>query len=129
MSELPEGITICWQYRGYHANGAGPCFDTVEQAVAHREFEARRWAEALDAEVRRYSHLKTRYDAEGWPDGREVMGENGEPKLLYRIERDGIKVAASTRLGAARMFERVLARREERRSLESTQGRGSDAEA
>ena len=35
-----RGISTCWQYgpNGWHAYGAGPCFDTYEQAIAYRDF-------------------------------------------------------------------------------------------
>ena len=33
--ELPEGISRCGQL-GYHVYMAGPCFDTLEQAVAYK---------------------------------------------------------------------------------------------
>jgi hypothetical protein len=42
VSGLPDRISMCWQNRGYHAMGAGPCFDTVEQAVAYRDRELER---------------------------------------------------------------------------------------
>lgn len=31
-----RGITTCWQYMGFHVYGAGPCFDTKEQATLYR---------------------------------------------------------------------------------------------
>lgn len=33
-------ISRCWQ-GGWHANGAGPCLDTPEAAMRHRDFEDR----------------------------------------------------------------------------------------
>lgn len=33
--DLPEGISRCGQL-GYHAYMAGPCFDTLEQAVEYK---------------------------------------------------------------------------------------------
>lgn len=30
-------ISTCWQNFGWHAYGAGPCFDTYEQAIAYRD--------------------------------------------------------------------------------------------
>lgn len=32
-----RGITRCWQNQGYHVYMAGPCFDTLEQAIRYRE--------------------------------------------------------------------------------------------
>lgn len=120
MPDLPYGISVCWQNRGFHAHGAGPCFDTVEQAVARRDLEDQEWAAKLDREVRRYPHLKARYDHEGWPDGRSVV-VNGEPKLLYTIKRDGLEVHAATRRGAAEMFQRMMAARDARASANNHQ--------
>jgi hypothetical protein len=34
--KLPEGISKCWQNWGYHVYKAGPCFDTLEQAVEYK---------------------------------------------------------------------------------------------
>ena len=34
---LPESISKCWQNNGYHAHGAGPCFDTLEAALLYRD--------------------------------------------------------------------------------------------
>jgi hypothetical protein len=36
LAEERRGITRCWQYMGYHVYGAGPCFDTLEQAIRYR---------------------------------------------------------------------------------------------
>ncbi len=38
MTKLPEKITRCWQYNGYHVYQAGPCFDTLEQATNYKEW-------------------------------------------------------------------------------------------
>ena len=37
MSELPDGITRCSRYLGYHAFQAGPCFDTESDATRYRD--------------------------------------------------------------------------------------------
>lgn len=37
MSDLPEEITRCSRYLGFHAFGAGPCFDTIDDAVSYRD--------------------------------------------------------------------------------------------
>lgn len=45
-AEQMRGISRCWQYFGYHVYGAGPCFDTLEQAIGYRnrlDRERRRW--------------------------------------------------------------------------------------
>lgn len=36
-AEIHRGITKCWQNQGWHVYGAGPCFDTLEQAVGYRD--------------------------------------------------------------------------------------------
>jgi hypothetical protein len=44
-------ISTCWQYSGWHAKGAGPCFDTYEMAVAYRDWlesMGRSWASEED---------------------------------------------------------------------------------
>jgi hypothetical protein len=33
-----RNISRCWQYSGWHAHGAGPCFDTYEEAIAYRDY-------------------------------------------------------------------------------------------
>ena len=30
-------LSRCWQNNGWHAHGAGPCFDTREQAIRYRD--------------------------------------------------------------------------------------------
>lgn len=42
LSVMPHGISRCWQNQGFHVYKAGPCFDTLEQAIAYKE--------SLDAE-------------------------------------------------------------------------------
>ena len=37
-----RGLTTCWQNLGWHVYGAGPCFDTKDQAIVYRN--------SLDAE-------------------------------------------------------------------------------
>lgn len=38
MADTTErGVSRCWQNNGYHVYGAGPCLDTMEQAIAYRE--------------------------------------------------------------------------------------------
>jgi hypothetical protein len=32
-----RGITRCWQNNGYHVYMAGPCFDTLDEAVGYRD--------------------------------------------------------------------------------------------
>lgn len=32
-----RGISRCWQNQGFHVYGAGPCFDTHEQAIRYRD--------------------------------------------------------------------------------------------
>ena len=39
-----RGISRCWQNRGWHVYGAGPCFDTHEQAIQYREAHDKAWA-------------------------------------------------------------------------------------
>jgi hypothetical protein len=36
-AERWRGISKCWQNFGFHVYGAGPCFDTHEQAIAYRD--------------------------------------------------------------------------------------------
>lgn len=31
-----DDLTRCWQYNGWHVYGAGPCFDTKEQAEEYK---------------------------------------------------------------------------------------------
>ena len=37
MTDLPEHITRCHRYLGFHAYNAGPCFDTMDEAVRYRD--------------------------------------------------------------------------------------------
>lgn len=60
---------------------AGPCFDTVEQAVAYRDREEQRiarWAEGradqhayFDFDANRWVTWREQWDAHGWPYDRE----------------------------------------------------------
>lgn len=125
MSCLPFSISRC-RHGGYHARGAGPCFDTVEEAEVHRDRELARisedcdrkadvWCGATD-EAGRSLTWREQWAIQGWPDGREVIGDNGEPKLLYSVDRDGVRAHASTAQGAWNMFVRVKKHREARAS-------------
>jgi hypothetical protein len=82
MSGLPDRISMCWQNRGYHAMGAGPCFDTIEEAVAYRDRELQRIGQEcdrkadrtafFDEDLDRHVTWREHWDATGWPDGRKV---------------------------------------------------------
>lgn len=38
MSTTTErGVSRCWQNNGYHVYGAGPCLDSMEEAIDYRE--------------------------------------------------------------------------------------------
>lgn len=88
--ELPDRISICSQNHGFHALDAGPCFDTVEEAVAYRDRELERigdWAArkadkicCFDFEADRWITWREQWDATGWPDGRTraaALGDQG----------------------------------------------------
>jgi hypothetical protein len=53
-AERGRGISRCWQNRGYHVYGAGPCFDTMDQAVAYRDWYDREEAAGRDPHTGRY---------------------------------------------------------------------------
>ena len=36
-AERRRGLSRCWQNNGWHVYGAGPCFDTEEEAVRYRD--------------------------------------------------------------------------------------------
>lgn len=88
---LPPRISRCWQNFGYHALGAGPCFDTVEQAVAYRDRELDRIGRECDAKADRWCYFdfdanrdvtwREQWDKQGWPDSRD------EPWRLALRER------------------------------------------
>lgn len=40
---LPDRISLCAR-GGYHSRGAGPCFETIEEAIAFRVLGAVGWA-------------------------------------------------------------------------------------
>lgn len=72
-------ISRCWQ-GGWHANAAGPCFDTPERAMAFRDREddrLRLWCEAranrfacYDDDGRALTWREV-WNRQGWPDHRD----------------------------------------------------------
>lgn len=41
-------ISRCWQNNGYHAHGAGPCFDTYEAVIKYRDEYDRAYAALME---------------------------------------------------------------------------------
>jgi len=58
-----RGISTCWQYgpRGWHAYGAGPCFDDYETAIRYRDWLDREgigWASEDDRRFRGWYYYR-----------------------------------------------------------------------
>lgn len=73
---MPDRISRCAR-GGYHSRGAGPCFETIEEAIAFRDAETARLADWCDARKdkgfwndREWITWREQWNKQGWPDGR-----------------------------------------------------------
>lgn len=83
---LPRAITICAQNQGYHANGAGPCFESLGAALAHRDKEDAKATATFDRFARESPSMAQNYAEYGWPD--RAWNTNRPPVSDGGLKRD-----------------------------------------
>lgn len=91
-TKLPPHVSRCWQNNGYHALGAGPCFDTAEQAVYYRDRELERIGRECDRKADTSCHFdfeanrnvtwREQWGVQGWPDMRDQPWRQADPKAV-----------------------------------------------
>lgn len=74
---FPTHISRCWR-GGYHSRKAGPCFATIEEAIAFRDLETARLKKWCDERADKgfwndgqWITWRDQWNEYGWPDGRE----------------------------------------------------------